>query len=143
MNVGASLGLTLLSYFYDSGDVGSVGGDLVDTLFLNRIGLAALVAILSGCMSFNVAYQFFQFPTMIAKSFDSSHRVVCISWLDGFGFLCSAPIWAATAHIVPQYGWSTAWALWTVLVAGAWTLSLRALPPILIMEKESGHNASQ
>jgi len=63
--------------------------------------------------------------------------------LDGVGFFLSAPVFAATAKIVPNYGWSSAWAMLTVLFAGGWALMMHALPPVLVKEKESTVAAAQ
>ena len=86
-------------------------------------------------MSFHVSYQFFQFPTMVAKSF-ADHKEVCLSWMDGIGYLFAAPVFAATGRIVPSYGWFPAWGMLSVLFACAGMLMMHALPPILAKEKE-------
>lgn len=129
VNVAATFGLATVAGIFRGG-----GASL--PRLAAKGGVAAAVALFSGLLSANIAHQFYQLPTMVSKSFEK-HKEVCISWLDGFGFLLSAPVFAATAKIVPKYGWSTAWAMLTVLFAGGWALMLHALPPILAKEKES------
>ena len=99
--------------------------------------VATVIGILSALLSANTAFQFYQFPAMMAKSFDDEHKEVCISWLDGFGFLFSSPVWAATAAIVPTYGWASTWGLLSLLFAVGWSIMLKALPPVLAKEKQS------
>jgi MFS family permease len=120
LNVAATLGLTALA---------ATGGTLG-----NKIVLAAAVALLSGTLASNIAFQYFQFPSMIAKLF-GEHKAVCISFLDGFGFLLSAPIFAATAKLVPSLGWSSTWGLLAVLFGAAGALMLYAIAPVLEADK--------
>lgn len=109
---------------------------------VTQAGIAAALALSSGFMSASISYQYFQFPTMIAKSF-GDHKEVCISWVDGVAFLFAAPVFAATGRIVPSYGWVPAWGMLSVLFAGAWTVMMHALPPVLAKEKETTTIAAQ
>ena len=108
---------------------------LSSSVTTTTIGISVALAFCSGFMSFHVSYQFFQFPTMVAKSF-ADHKEVCLSWMDGIGYLFAAPVFAATGRIVPSYGWFPAWGMLSVLFACAGMLMMHALPPILAKEKE-------
>lgn len=99
---------------------------------------AAVIALLSGTMIANVAFQYYQFPAMIAKEF-GRHKAVCISFLDGFGFLLSAPIFATCSKLVPTRGWSSAWAMLAVLFGLAGALMVKSITPVL----ESDNTAKQ
>ena len=92
---------------------------------------ATLVGLLSAMMASNVAYQFYQFPAMIAQSLFRDHAAVTIGFLDGCGFLLSTPIFAATSAIIPKYGWSAAWAMMAGLFAIAGVLMLYNIEPAL------------
>ena len=94
----------------------------------------ALIALLSGTMASNIAFQYFQFPAKIAKSKFGNHQPVVISFLDGFGFLCSAPIFALCGRLVPTLGWSSAWAMLAGLFGSAALLMMRAIGPVLEAE---------
>ena len=103
----------------------------------------ALVAILSGIMASNVAFQYFQFPAKIAKSKFGKHQPVVISFLDGFGFLFSAPIFALCGRLVPTWGWTSVWAMLAGLFGSAALLMMRAIGPVLEAEKEMEEAAPQ
>ena len=103
------------------------------SLLSNNILAAAVVAILSGTMIANVAFQYYQFPAMIATKF-GKHKAVCISFLDGFGFLLSAPIFATCSKLVPAAGWSSAWGMLAVLFGLAGALMVKSIGPVLESE---------
>lgn len=107
-----------------------------------QAGIASALAIFSGIFSANVSFQFYQFPTMIAKSFGQQHREVCISWMDAIGFLLAAPVFASIGQIVPTLGWVPAWSGLSILFGFAWILMLRTLPPILAKEKQAIHGGA-
>jgi len=117
----ATLGLTLVASPFGS------------SLFKNNILTAAIVALLSGTMIANVAFQYYQFPALIAKEF-GKHKAVCISFLDGFGFLLSAPIFATCSKLVPSSGWSSAWGMLAVLFGLAGALMVKSIGPVLAAE---------
>lgn len=123
-SVAATLGLTAMA---------ATGGGIFKG---SKVATVAVVAMLSGIMAANVAFQYFQFPSMIAKEY-GKHKAVCISFLDGFGFLLSVPIFAATAEMVPRLGWSSTWGMLAVLFAAASALMLHAIDPVLAAEKSS------
>lgn len=128
-NIAAACGLTTVATIF------SGGGEALPSLAA-KAGVAAAVALFSALLSANVSFQFYQMPTYVAKLYQD-HKEVCISWLDGIGFLFSAPVFAATAKIVPNYGWGATWAMLTVLFAGAWTLMMNSLTPVLEKQKET------
>lgn len=117
-SVAAALGLTATAQY---------GPALIPSKFL----LTALIGLLSGCMASNVAFQYFQFPAMIAKSQFADHKAIVISFLDGFGFLFSAPIFALTGKLVPALGWSSAWGMLAALFGAGAALMLYSIQPVL------------
>jgi MFS family permease len=118
VSVAAALGLTATAHY---------GPAFVSSKFL----LTAVIGMLSGAMASNVAFQYFQFPAMIAKSRFAEHKAIVISFLDGFGFLLSAPIFAATGKIVPALGWSSAWGMLAALFGAGAVLMLSTIQPVL------------
>lgn len=110
------------------GLVASFGGFLQSNILT-----AAVVALLSGTMIANVAFQYYQFPALIAKEF-GQHKAVCISFLDGFGFLLSAPIFATCSKLVPTSGWSSAWVMLAALFGAAGVLMVKSIGPVLEAE---------
>jgi len=105
------------------------------TLIASPLLRTAVIALLSGTMASNVAFQYFQFPAKIAKSKFAEHQAVVISFLDGFGFLFSAPIFALCGRLVPTLGWGSAWTMLAGLFGGAALLMLRAIGPVLEAEQ--------
>lgn len=91
----------------------------------------AMIALLSGYMVSNVAYQYYQFPAMIAKTLFSDHKAVAISFLDGFGFLLSTPIFAMSSKIVPRYGWPITWAMFAGLFTIGGLLMMQNVDKVL------------
>jgi hypothetical protein len=104
--------------------------------FENGLLTAAAVALLSGTMIANVAFQYYQFPAMIGKEF-AEHKAVCISFLDGFGFLLSAPIFATCSKLVPAAGWSSVWTMLALLFGGAGALMVSSIGPVLTKAEPS------
>lgn len=92
--------------------------------------MATLVAFLTATMASNVAYQYYHFPAMIAKKFPD-HQAVCISFLDGFGYLLSVPLFASLGVIIPKWGWASGWGMLTVLFAAGGVVMMKSIPNIL------------
>lgn len=99
-------------------------------LNLNRWAMTAAISLVSFVMSSNISFQYFQFPAMISQRF-GDHKAVVISFLDGFGFLLSAPIFATIAQVVPASGWGSGWTMLASLFGAAACLMLSAINPIL------------
>jgi MFS family permease len=114
-SISATLGLTGLAYF---------GSALPKTV------AAVAVALLSFTMASNVAFQCYQFPAMIAQKF-GDHQAVCISFLDGFGYLLSVPLYAVLGQLVPKFGWASGWLMLSILFALGGIMMMKAIPPIL------------
>jgi MFS family permease len=121
--VGATLGLVGLSHF---------GAGLLP----NRWAMTAALALVSGVMASNISFQYFQFPGMIAQAY-GEHKAVVISFLDGFGFLLSAPIFATIGKLVPSMGWSSGWAMLASLFGAGAVLMMTCINPILKLSKTS------
>jgi RsiW-degrading membrane proteinase PrsW (M82 family) len=120
-SVAATLGLTALS---------QAGTGLIP----NRWALTAVIALVSGIMTSNISFQYFQFPAMIAQRF-GEHKPVVISFLDGFGFLLAAPIFATVGKVVPSMGWASGWGMLASLFGAAALLMMSAINPILNLSK--------
>ena len=160
-SVAATLGLTVLAH------LGATG------VIVNRAVISALVALMSGVMASNIAFQYFQFPAMIAQKY-GDHKAVVIrydilfpflyailllcppsnmrltiflffwfSFLDGFGFLMSAPIFATMGKIVPTLGWSSGWTVLATLFGSAALLMLTAINPVLNLTKTPAEEAKK
>lgn len=89
-SVSATIGLMVTAQY----------GHILRSSFLRT----SLIAILSGAMASNVAFQYFQFPAKIAKAKFGNHQAIVISFLDGFGFLLSAPIFAMCSRLISSLG---------------------------------------
>lgn len=96
----------------------------------NSMIMAVAVFVLSAVMASTVAFQFFQLPTMIAQRY-GNHKAVCISFLDGFGYFFSIPVFATLGEIVPRYGWTSGWGLLSALFALSGTILVSYIGPIL------------
>jgi MFS family permease len=125
--IAATLGLVGLSQF-------GVG------LLPNRWAMTAALALVSGVMASNISFQYFQFPGMIAQAY-GEHKAVVISFLDGFGFLLSAPIFATIGKVVPTLGWSSGWAMLASMFGAGAILMMTCIDPILKLSKTSAEEA--
>jgi Major Facilitator Superfamily len=74
----------------------------------NPYAITTTVFFFSSAMASTMSFEFFQMPIIIAQKYESE-KAVCISFLDGFGFLFSIPVFSALGVVVPKYGWSVAW----------------------------------
>jgi len=122
LTVAATFGLTALS------KVGAAG------MIANRYAMSTLVALVSFVVARNISFQYFQFPAMIAQNY-GDHKAVVISFLDGFGFLLSAPIFATISKVVPRMGWGSGWTMLATLFGAAALLMMHAIDPILNLTK--------
>ena len=94
--------------------------------------LASLVALFTASMAWNISFQCYQFPAMFANDPQfQGNEAVCISFLDGFGYLFSVPIFALLGQLVPSRGWASGWGLLAVLFGGAGVVMSRNLSSIL------------
>ena len=100
------------------------------TMIANPIVLASLVFFFSAMMASTVAFHFFQLPAMIAQRYPD-HKPVCLSFLDGFGYLLSIPVFSVLGTVVPNFGWEAGWGLLAVLFAIAGTVMVGYLGPVL------------
>jgi uncharacterized membrane protein YdcZ (DUF606 family) len=83
-------------------------------------------------MARNIAFQYFQFPAMVARAHFPQHSAVVISFLDGFGFFLSAPVFGVAARLVAtKFGWSSAWAMLAGLFGIAAVTMLANIGPVL------------
>jgi MFS family permease len=97
-----------------------------------RWTLVGGVAASSFVMARNIAFQYFQFPAMVARAHFPQHSTVAISFLDGFGFFLSAPVFGVAARLVDtKFGWSSAWAMLAGLFAIAAVTMLANIGPVL------------
>jgi MFS family permease len=116
----ATVGLAVVAF-------GDVAGWLPPSIILRT----TLIAVLSAYMASNIAFQYYQFPPMIARSMFAEDKAVCISLLDGAGFLLSAPIFAVTSQFIPAYGWSYAWIMFAGFFAISGVILVQTLGPVL------------
>ena len=122
-NIACTLGLVGLSYY----------GPLfitVDPTLIRRIVVATGIFLLSAGMASSIAFQLYQLPAMIAQEF-ADHKAVCISWLDGIGYMSSIPIFRALVWLVPRHGWSEGWGMLSILFALGGLTMLHAIGPVV------------
>jgi MFS family permease len=104
----------------------------VSSSSLLRWTLAGGVAASSLVMARNIAFQYFQFPAMVARAHFPQHSAVVISFLDGFGFFLSAPVFGMAARLVAtKFGWTSAWAMLAGLFGIAALTMLANIGPVL------------
>lgn len=116
-NVAATLGLAALSYYGQ-------------TLIGNNVLLAVLAFFLSAMMASTVSFQVFQLPAIIAQKY-GDHQAVCISFLDGFGYLFSIPVFSVLGTLVPRHGWESGWGLLAVLFSLGGIALVSSIGPVL------------
>jgi len=116
-NVISTMGLAGLSYFSSS--------------IPNKILMAGMIAVLSSFMSATVSYQYYHFPAAIGNLFGDEHAAVCLSFLDGLGYLLSVPIFEALGEVVPRFGWGPAWLMLSGLFGAAGFIGMKSLLPVL------------
>lgn len=126
-HVVCALGLAVLSYY---GPVfiaqESATASTESAVVLSELLVAAGVFLLTAAMASTIAFQYFQLPAMIAQVYGGgSNKAVCISWLDGIGYLFSIPTFRALGvWVVPSYGWPAGWAMLSILFGLAATVML-------------------
>jgi sugar phosphate permease len=118
------------------GNVLAIGG-MAGLAYLARRGLkgnsfvmAGAVFFFSGAMASAVSFEFFQMPAIIAQKY-ASEKAVCISFLDGFGYLFSIPIFSGLGIVVPKYGWDVAWGVLALMSLVSGAVFIRNIGPIL------------
>ena len=82
---------------------------------LSPVTLAASVVLLSFGFAASMSIPFFQLPQLVSQSrpFDES-QAICLAFMDGVGFVLTAPLWAASSRILSGNGntWSLTWSFW-------------------------------
>jgi len=117
-------------------------GDMMGTT-----GLAIAIPLVSSFLASNLSFQFYTLPAKFAQNF-GENKAVCLSFLDGLGFLLCAPVWSATSQIVrgsgnisrfvrPGNEWSTVWFGIAAFVGVGSTLMMRLLPHVFKWEERS------
>lgn len=132
-NIASALALALLSYFgpaYAS----------YDAILLRKLVVAFGVFALSAAMASSVAFQFLQLPAMIAQEY-RENKAVCMSWLEGIGFLFSIPTYRFLVYVVPRHGWPLGWGVLATIFAIGGAVMLRSIGPTL--EKSSFYDDDQ
>ena len=104
--------------------------------------MAAIIALISGTMAASLAFPYYQIPAMVASTMFGENKSVCLSFLDGLGYLLVAPTWATTSKIVKSHGWTAAWSLLALIFAMSGIIMVKVLPPVL-EEQERQAIASQ
>jgi Major Facilitator Superfamily len=97
----------------------------------NPYAMAGAVFFFSSAMASTMSFEFFQMPIIIAQKYESE-KAVCISFLDGFGFLFSIPVFSALGVVVPKYGWSVAWLLVAAMSLIGGIVFVHNIGPILM-----------
>ena len=108
------LGLAGVSYY---GPIFIAQESSTNTMqILSEVLVAMGVVILSAAMASTIAFQYFQLPAMIAQTYGGDNKAVCISWLDGIGYMFSIPTFRALGvFVVPRFGWPAGWLMLSCL----------------------------
>lgn len=107
----------------------------ISSLIHSKFLMAAILTVLSACMTSCMAFQFFQIPSMVAQTF-GEEKAVCISWIDASAFFLNAPIWVTVGHLVAMQGWSHAFTMIAALFGLGGMVMTKAITPVL--EKQRG-----
>ena len=80
---------------------------------------------------------------MVGNQF-GENKAVCMSFMDGMGFLLCSPVWALAGSLISNprlnsYGWSLVWTIIAALLGIGGSLVLKFLPPILEKQAARQH----
>jgi len=163
MTVGFLLGLSNTRKFYDKPDIKSKtrflgrkyfgaflsvlglalcgNQNIVNTFIPSKKILAGIIALLAGSMSYNLSFQVYQIPPMVASTLFEENKAVCLSLLDAFGFFLASPVWAGTSCLISgmgHNGWMATWTLLATLFAIGGSIMVKVMPKILLKQAEKG-----
>merc|ERR1712238_522261 len=113
--------------------------NLVNAFIPSKTILAGIIALLAGSMSFNLSFQVYQIPVMVASTLFEENKAVCLSLLDAFGFFLASPVWAGTSCIISglgHNGWMATWTLLATLFAIGGSIMVKVMPKILLKQAE-------
>ena len=101
--------------------------------------LAVTVAAITGVLSSNVSFQFFQIPAMVATTFFGKNKALCLSLFDALGFFFSAQVRATTGKIVEsagQHGWTLSWLMLAAMFGAGGKTMINVLPTVLHKQQQ-------
>ena len=98
--------------------------------------MALAIAFLSASFASSVSFQYFQIPNLVSSTVFREHKAVCLSFLDGLGFVLTAPVWAMNNRMVQHYGWARAWTFLALLFGLGAKLMMTALQPVLYKHEQ-------
>jgi hypothetical protein len=93
--------------------------------------VATAIAMASGGMASSLSFQFYQIPNMVASVY-GENQAVCLSLIDGVGYIIVAPVWALVGKIVAidVLGWAAAWIFLAALIGMGGVVTVLNLPII-------------
>jgi hypothetical protein len=96
---------------------------------------AVFIGLASATMASSVSFQFYQAPAFVSNEF-LKLKAVCLSFMDGLGFVVTALVFAMVSKIVSHpslgtHGWSVAWAMFAVILGIGGTMMTSIIPPVL------------
>ena len=106
--------------------------------FPSKKVLAAIIAGMTGMLSSNISFQFYQMPAMVSHTF-GANKALCLSLLDSVAYFVAAPVWATTGKIVEaggRHGWSLAWLMLAAMFAAGGRTMLNAIPSVLAQQQQ-------
>mmetsp|Transcript_31993 Transcript_31993/g.70325 ORF Transcript_31993/g.70325 Transcript_31993/m.70325 type:complete len:624 (+) Transcript_31993:124-1995(+) len=103
--------------------------------FLGKSFTAAAIAMASGAMASSISMQFYHLPALTAKLF-GKNKAICVSFLDGMGFLLGAPIWYGVGRIISTRGWAAAWIVIAGFLSLGGVIMTKALPSVMEFKEE-------
>lgn len=93
--------------------------------------LAGVISLCACLVASSVSFQFYQLPSIVARTLFSDSAAVSVSMIDAVGFFVTAQVLAANRLILGKFGWSAAWGFLAVLFGLGGKLMLQVIPSIL------------
>jgi hypothetical protein len=101
------------------------------TMGIPSIVLAGIISLCACLVASSVSFQFYQLPSIVARTLFSESATVSLSMLDAVGFFVTAQVLAANRLVLGRFGWSAAWGFLAVLFGLGGKLMLQVMPSIL------------
>jgi hypothetical protein len=101
------------------------------TLGIPSMVLAGIISFCACLVASSVSFQFYQLPSIVARTLFSDSAAVSLSMLDSVGFFVTALVLAANRLVLGRFGWSGAWAFLALLFGLGGKLMLQVIPSIL------------
>ena len=101
------------------------------TIGIPSMVLAGIISFCACLVSSSVSFQFYQLPSIVARTLFSDSAAVSTSMIDAVGLFLTAQVLAANRLVLGRFGWSAAWGFLAVLFGLGGKLMLQVIPSIL------------